>query len=134
MHSSPSDTEDLKLFAKYGKDRIFETDLFDKFVSRLVRKHIMLQLEVQQGHPLLEEETRLFQESVSAVQIYLTASHIKWPIPWSRAKTVVIHYIRNIAATYVKNFELDDDVEVVVLESIHQENFDSLFPATWQDS
>jgi hypothetical protein len=127
--------KEISLLAKYRRDRVFSgTTLFSTFSERLVRKHVMVQHHVGEGHPVFEEEDRLIAESVHSIREYLSKARIKWPIPWATAKTVVVQYVRNAAAERLREMELDDDVEESVMESIAGEDLSGIFPDSWFDS
>lgn len=130
----PPTAEGPSLLARYGRDKVFKTNLFGTFVARLVRKHVLLHFDVTVGHPVLEEEERLLRESVAEIRDYLRQSPIKWPVPWRMAKTVVVQYVRMKAKVQVRDHDLDDDAEEAVMESIYREQFEELFPANWFDS
>lgn len=122
------------LLARYRQDRIFSgTTLFGTYAERLVRKHVMLQFDLGEEHPVLEEEESLLKDSVAEIREYLSKANIKWPIPWSLAKTVVVQYVRKACSDRLKDMDLED-VEDAVLESVYREDFDGLFPPTWFDS
>lgn len=123
------------LLARYRKDRVFSgTNLFGTFAERLVRKHVMLQFKVGEDHPVLEEEESLLKGSVAEIREYLSKAKIRWPIPWSSAKTVVVQYVRKACSDRLKDMDLEEDVEEAVLESVYREDFEGLFPPSWFDS
>lgn len=126
---------EASLLARYRKDRVFSsTNLFGTYADRLVRKHTMLQFGVGKGHPVFEEEDRLIRESVDSIREYLRKSKVRWRIPWTTAKIVVVQYVRKSVADRLKLQDLEQDVEEAVLESVFREEFEELFPSTWFDS
>jgi hypothetical protein len=132
-HTPPA--QETSLLARYRKDKVFsKTQLFRTYAERLVRKHVMLQFNVQEGHPVLEEEEKLLRESTSEIREYLAKSKVKWSIPWHTAKVVVVQYVRKACAECLKDHELDEDDEEAVLEGIYREDFETLFPSTWVDA
>lgn len=135
MQAQDPPTKEASLLARYRKDRVFsKTELFGTYAERLVRKHVMLQFEVQEGHPVLEEEERLLRESTSEIREYLSKSKVKWPIPWHTAKVVVTQFVRKACKDRLQDHDLEDDDEEAVLESIYREDFETLFPASWFDA
>lgn len=128
-------TREAGLLARYRKDKVFNrTELFETYAERLVRKHIMLQFDVRHGHPVLEEEERLLQESTSKIREYLAKSRVKWSIPWHTAKVVVVQFVRKACTDRLQEHDLEEEAEAAVLESIYREDFETLFPLTWVDT
>jgi len=133
MHALPQ--AEASLLARYRKDRVFSgTKLFGTYADRLIRKHTMLQFGVGEGHPVFEEEDRLLRESVGSIREYLRKSKVRWSIPWSTAKVVVVQYVRKSVGDRLHLQDLEEDVEEAVLESVYREEFEDLFPPTWFDS
>lgn len=132
-HDPPK--QEASLLARYRKDRVFsKTELFGTYAERLVRKHVMLQFDVQRGHPVLDEEERLLRESTSEIREYLLKSNVRWPMPWHTAKVVVVQFVRKACKDRLQDHDLDEEVEEAVLEGIYREDFETLFPPTWFDA
>jgi len=132
MQSVHPGSDGVSLLARYRKDRIFSgTRLFSAYAERLVRKHTMLHFGVGVGHPVFEDEEGLLRESVDSIREYLRKSRVKWRIPWTMAKIVIIQYVRKAVADQLRLQDLDEDAEEAVLESVYREEFESLFPSTW---
>ena len=91
----------------------------------------MLHFGVGVGHPVFEDEEGLLRESVDSIREYLRKSRVKWRIPWTMAKIVIIQYVRKAVADQLRLQDLDEDAEEAVLESVYREEFESLFPSTW---
>lgn len=135
MQAQNPPPREASLLARYRKDRVFsKTELFGTYAERLVRKHVMLQFGVQEGHPVLEEEERLLRESTSEIREYLSKSKVKWPIPWHTAKVVVVQFVRKACKDRLQDHELEEDAEEAVLESVYREDFETLFPPSWFDA
>lgn len=135
MQAQTPPAREASLLARYRQDKVFNrTELFRTYAERLVRKHVMVQFDVQEGHPVLEEEERLIRESTSQIREYLAKSKVKWSIPWHTAKVVISQFIRKACADRLQDHGLEEDDEAAVLESIYREDFDAVFPAAWVDA
>lgn len=113
--------------------KVFQTDLFERYVSRLVRRHIAAQF-VDSDHQVLVDENRLIAESEKALKGHLAHSVPEWKMAWRIAKITIVHHIRHLARQRLRTHEVDDDTREAVLEEIYQDDFEQLFPENWLDS
>lgn len=112
--------------------RVFNTDLFDLFVARLVRKGIAEQY-VDEGHMVLSDEIRLISEAQASLRDHLSRTVPEWNMAWRLAKMVVIHHIRQLAKERLERHDVMNDTKEAALESIYRLDFEELFPTTWLD-
>lgn len=119
--------------ARCKPGQVFQTDLFETYVARLVRKHVAQQF-VDPGHQVLVDEQRLIEESSTGLSAHLSRSVPEWHMAWRLAKMIVIHHIRQLAEQRLALHDVDEETRENALESIYREDFDELFPGSWMDS
>lgn len=119
--------------ARYRPTRVFQTELFDLYVARLVRKAIAEQY-VDMSHTVLTDEVRLISEAETVLSEHLASTVPEWKMAWRLAKMVVIHHIRQLAKERLECHDIDEETREAALETIYQEDFEHLFPSNWMDS
>lgn len=134
---SPSDNQLMTSVSTHGLTRckpirVFNTELFDLYVARLVRKGIAEQY-VDEGHMVLNDEIRLISESQMSLKAHLSRTVPEWKMAWRLAKMVVIHHVRQLAKERLECHDIDDDTKEAALESIYRLDFEELFPSSWLD-
>ena len=118
---------------RHKPTRVFESDLFDLYVARIVRKSIAEQF-VESDHVVLKDEMRLISETQSQLRNHLAQTIPEWKMAWRLAKMVVIQHIRQLAKDRLEGHDVDEEAKEAALESIYREDFEELFPANWLDS
>lgn len=113
--------------------RVFQTDLFDRYVGRVVRKHIAEQF-VDADHQVLVDEDRLIAESEKSLREHLAQSVPEWKTAWRLAKVTIVQHIRHLARQRLRLHEVDDETRDAALEAIFRDDFERLFPASWADA
>jgi hypothetical protein len=119
--------------SSYNSGKVFETELFDIYVARLVRKHIVQQF-VNETHPVLIDEIRLIGEAAEGLQNHFLKVIPEWHMACRLAKTVITHQVRHVAKQRLNLHDIDDEAREIALESIYREDFEELFPDAWKDS
>jgi len=120
----------------YKPTKVFADELFETFVSRIVRKAILLSLHEQEGVPMEEdhfvlvEENRLIMESTELLKKHLSNSIPQWGMALRLAKTIIIHHIRQLARERLEMHECDEELKGAVLDSIFRDDFNEIFSDT----
>jgi hypothetical protein len=135
--SRPSDRT-LRQAEQAKPERVFVSNEFELFVNRVVRRHISQQLLEEADHPVLVKEDKLIRESSSAIKKHLKATENEWGgLAFRLRKISIIKHLRELAQARMKDHvetqDLDEDIAKRALESIHKEDFESLFPKSWVD-
>lgn len=115
-----------------SRDQAFDTDLFETYVARVVRRHL-LSVYVEPEHKVLRDEIRLIGEAGMKLRAHLAETVPKWGLGWRLCKTVIIKHIRELAESRLACHDVEDDVKDEVLEAIYREDFESLWPDGWLD-
>lgn len=119
--------------AQHKPAKVFDTDLFDTFVARLVRKHLVSQY-VDESHEVLQEELKLLEVSRAALSAHLDSTVPEWRLAWRLAKMAVIQHIRRMAYDRLCLHDVDDETREETLERVYREDFEDLFPKSWTDA
>jgi hypothetical protein len=118
---------------EYRSNKIFQTELFDVYVARIVRKCIAQQF-VSMDHPVLVDEQRMIDSVTSDLRGYLKHSVLEWKIPQRTAKMVVISHIRLMAEQRLDLHDFDDnETRDTALELIYKNDYEELFLGIWKD-
>lgn len=114
------------------KSRVLDTPLFETFVSRLVRQHLISQF-VDKDHIVLQEETKLVLESENRLRSHLDQTSIMWNIPWRLSKMVVKAYLKSIVSESLRDQDVEEEVKTEAFTRIMEDDFESLWPRVWQE-
>jgi len=114
-------------------ERVFQTEIFDIYVARIVRKAIVEQY-VEQEHQVLVDELRLIRESMVMVRDHLAATASEWQLPWRLTKMIVIRHLHELSIQRLELHEVEDEARNVALRTVMQLDFEEIFPKDWMDS
>jgi len=112
--------------SEYKTGRVLQTELFEIYVARLVRKHIACQF-VGTDHPVLIDEQKMVDSAASNIRSYLEHSVPEWKTSWRMTKLIVIYHIRQMAEQRLALHDVDDEAREIALEFIYKEDYEELF-------
>lgn len=107
-----------------------QTEVLNKFVARIVRRRIAEQY-VGSGHPVLVDEDRMIAESEAALMNCLEKSG---PPKSILVKMLLVRHIHRLARQRLMLQDIDDETREIALESIVDDDFERIFPASWSES
>lgn len=118
--------------------QVFEIEVFEIFISRMVRRLIAVQF-CEPDHPVILTEEQLIARSKSQIQKHLAETVGHWESsPWRIRKIVVIRHLRALAKErlldHMNTQGLDDDAAKNVYKTILKTDFEEVFPKEWIDS
>ena len=113
--------------------KVFDTELFETFVARIVRKNLVSQY-VSSDHQVYLDEVRLIGEAAERLQSHLAQSVPSWNLSWRISKMVIVRHIRKMAEERLDMHDVDDEAREEALEKVYQDDFEKLWPKDWLDS
>jgi hypothetical protein len=114
-------------------DKVFHTNLFETYVSRVVRLHLGLQY-LDEDNQVIVDERRLIEQAREPLQKHLADTVPAWKMNWCSCKMVIVKHLRKLAGERITIHDIDDETRDETLERFFREDFESLWPRDWLDS